>query len=460
MCISVWCVCVCKRVLNPKHIHTKHSNTQTLIYTQLMSRNDPFSQDIDWLTLVLYFGCVTMGWLNVYAAVYSPEDHTSLFDMTTNAGKQMMWIGTTVILVICILVINHKFFDSFAYLIYAFMILMLILVLFVGSNINGSRSWFKFGGLSIQPAEFAKVATALALAKYLDVPGMNLIKQKDLLRIGGIILLPCILILASNETGSTLVFASFVIMLYREGLPGWIPAVGITMAALLILALVFPMLYIFAGVVVLFGIVVLLMPRYNRTTSNLVSMGLVGVGMMVIVAGVDFFVNNVLQKHQRNRIKVLVDPTIDPLGVGWNVTQAKIAIGSGRLQGKGFLEGTQTKFDFVPEQSTDFIFCTIGEEHGFIGSFIVIALFIGLLSRIVILAEKQRSKFARIYGYCVAGIIFFHVMVNIGMTIGLMPVIGIPLPFFSYGGSSLWSFSILLFIFLKLDSRRTALMRR
>ena len=422
--------------------------------------NDPFSQNIDWLTLLLYVACVTMGWLNVYAAVYSPEDHTSLFDMTTNAGKQMMWIGTTVILVTCILVINHKFFDSFAYLINAFMILMLILVFILGSNIKGSRSWFKFGGLSIQPAEFAKVATALALAKYLDVPGMNLIKQKDLLRIGGIILLPCILILASNETGSTLVFAAFVIMLYREGLPGWIPAVGITVAVLLVLALVFPKLYIFAGVAVLFGIVVLLMPRYNRTTSNLVSMGLVGVAMMVIVTGVDFFVNNVLQKHQRNRIKVLVDPTIDPLGVGWNVTQAKIAIGSGRLEGKGFLEGTQTKFDFVPEQSTDFIFCTIGEEHGFIGSFVVIALFIGLLSRIVILAEKQRSKFARVYGYCVAGIIFFHVMINIGMTIGLMPVIGIPLPFFSYGGSSLWSFSILLFIFLKLDSRRTALMRR
>ena len=409
---------------------------------------------------MLFLGCVTMGWLNVYAAVYSPEDHTSLFDMTTNAGKQMMWIGTAVILIICILVINHKFFDSFAYIFYALMIAMLVLVLFFGSNINGSRSWFKFGGLSLQPAEFAKVATALALAKYLDVPGMNLTKQKDLIRIGGIILLPCILILASNETGSTLVFASFVIMLYREGLPGWIPAVGITVAALLVLALVFPKLYIFAGVVVLFGVVVLLMPRYNRTTGNLMSMGFVGMAMMVIVTGVDFFVNNVLQKHQRNRIKVLVDPTIDPLGVGWNVTQAKIAIGSGRLQGKGFLEGTQTKFDFVPEQSTDFIFCTIGEEHGFIGSFIVLALFIGLLSRIVILAEKQRSKFARVYGYCVAGIIFFHVMVNIGMTIGLMPVIGIPLPFFSYGGSSLWSFSILLFIFLKLDSRRTALMRR
>jgi rod shape determining protein RodA len=401
-----------------------------------------------------------MGWLNVYAAVYSPEDHTSLFDLSTNAGKQLMWIGTTVVLIICILVINHTFFDTFAFVFYGFMILMLILVLFAGTNINGSRSWFKFGSFTIQPAEFAKVATALALAKYLDVPGINLTKQKDLLYIAGIIVLPCILILASNETGSTLVFASFAIMLYREGLPGWIPAVGLTAAALFVLALVFPKLYIFIGVVALLGLVILLMPRYNRTLMNILAIGLVGVVMMGYVTGVDFFVNNVLQKHQRNRIKVLVDPKIDPLGVGWNVTQAKIAIGSGRLQGKGFLEGTQTKFDFVPEQSTDFIFCTIGEEHGFVGSLVVVALFIGLLSRIVILAEKQRNKFARVYGYCVAGIIFFHVMVNIGMTIGLMPVIGIPLPFFSYGGSSLWSFSILLFIFLKLDSRRSALMRR
>ncbi|MCX6216876.1 rod shape-determining protein RodA [Spirosoma sp.] len=422
--------------------------------------NDPFSQNIDWLTLLLYFGCVAMGWLNVYAAVYSPEDHTSLFDMSTNAGKQMMWIGTTVILIICILVVNHTFFDTFAFVFYGFMILVLILVLFAGTNINGSRSWFKFGSVSIQPAEFAKVATALALAKYLDVPGTNLTKQKDLMYIGGIIVLPCLLILASNETGSTLVFASFTIMLYREGLPSWIPAVGITAAALFVLALIFPKLYIFIGIGALLGLVILLMPRYNRTVANLLAIGLVGIVMIGYVTGVDFFVNNVLQKHQRNRIKVLVDPKIDPLGVGWNVTQAKIAIGSGRLQGKGFLEGTQTKFDFVPEQSTDFIFCTIGEEHGFIGGLVVIALFIGLVSRIVILAEKQRTKFARVYGYCVAGIIFFHVMVNIGMTIGLMPVIGIPLPFFSYGGSSLWSFSILLFIFLKLDSRRTALTRR
>ncbi|WP_461077486.1 rod shape-determining protein RodA [Spirosoma flavus] len=423
-------------------------------------RNDPFSQNIDWLTLLLYFCCVGMGWLNVYAAVYSPEAHTSLFDLSTNAGKQLMWIGTTVLLVICILVINHTVFDTFAFIFYGFMIFLLILVLFLGSNINGSRSWFKFGSFTIQPAEFAKVATALALAKYLDVPGINLSKQKDLLWVGGIILLPCILIIASNETGSTLVFASFVIMLYREGLPSWIPALGITAAALFIVALVFPKLYIFLGIVALLGIIILIMPRHNRSIPNLIGIGVLGIGMMIFVTGVDFFVNSVLQKHQRNRIKVLVDPTIDPLGVGWNVTQAKIAIGSGRLQGKGFLEGTQTKFDFVPEQSTDFIFCTIGEEHGFIGGLVVITLFVGLLSRIVILAEKQRTKFARVYGYCVAGIIFFHVMVNIGMTIGLMPVIGIPLPFFSYGGSSLWSFSILLFIFLKLDSRRTALTRR
>lgn len=420
-----------------------------------MARNAELTRNIDTLTLVLYLGCVIMGWLNVYAAVYSPEEQTHLFDMSTNAGKQLMWIGTSVLLIICVLVIDHKFYDTFAFVFYLFMIGMLLLVMAFGSNINGSRSWFKFGGLSLQPAEFAKVATSLALAKYLDQPGINLTKQKDLLWIGGIIGLPALLIILSNETGSTLVFSSFVIMLYREGLPGWIPLTGITLAALLILALIVPFKFLFAGIALLCVIVIFLLPRYSRNTRSIIGIALIGGAMMLTATGVDFFVNKVLQPHQRNRIKVLIDPNVDPLGVGWNVTQAKIAIGSGRLDGKGFLEGTQTKFDFVPEQSTDFIFCTIGEEHGFIGSMVVIMLFMALLSRIVILAEKQRSKFARVYGYCVAGIIFFHVMVNIGMTIGLMPVIGIPLPFFSYGGSSLWSFTLLLFIFLKLDSRRT-----
>ena len=425
-----------------------------------MARDPEITRNIDWVTVMFYIGCVLMGWLNVYAAVYSPETHPSLIDFSTNAGKQFMWIGTTIVLIICILVLNHRFFDTFAYVIYALMIGLLLLVLGVGTNINGSRSWIRFGGFQLQPAEFAKLATSLALAKYLDVPGLNLTKRKDLLPILGFLALPCVLILASNETGSTLVFASFVIMLYREGLPGWIPATGIVLAILLVVALVFPKLYIFGAILALGGLVVWLMPRYSRTNRTLISIGLIGLAMMVFVTGVDFFVNNVLQTHQRNRIKVLIDPNVDPLGVGWNVTQAKIAIGSGRLSGKGFLEGTQTKFDFVPEQSTDFIFCTIGEEHGFVGSLVVIALFMGLLCRIIYLAEKQRSRFARVYGYCVAGIIFFHVMINIGMTIGLMPVIGIPLPFFSYGGSSLWSFSMLLFIFLKLDSRRAMTLSR
>jgi rod shape determining protein RodA len=417
-------------------------------------RNAEITRNIDWMTVILYIACVLMGWLNVYAAVYSPEVKTSIFDLGTNAGKQLMWIGTTIPLVISVLVIHHKFYDSFAYVFYGLVILTLVLVLFAGTNVNGSRSWFKFGTFTIQPAEFAKVATALALARYLDNPGINLLKRKDLLTIGGLILLPCVLILASHEAGQMLVFASFLLVLYREGLPGWVPLSVIAAATLLVLGLAVPKLILFAGIAGMCGLIILLLPRYSKSVKNMVSIGVLGALAMLYATSMDFFVNKVLDKHQGNRIKVLLNPNIDPLGVGWNVTQAKIAIGSGRLQGKGFLEGTQTKFDFVPAQSTDFIFCTIGEEHGFIGSLVVIAVFMALLIRLVDLAEKQRSKFARVYGYCVAGILFFHVLVNIGMTIGLMPVIGIPLPFFSYGGSSLWSFSILLFIFLKLDSRR------
>nr|WP_262707524.1 rod shape-determining protein RodA [Larkinella soli] len=412
------------------------------------------------MTLMLYIACVLMGWLNVYAAVYSPESQTSLFDMSTNAGKQLMWIGTTVLLIIAILVINYRFWDTFAFVIYGLTILSLLLVLVAGSNVNGSRSWFKFGAFSIQPAEFAKLGTALALARYIDYPGVNLNKLKDQLWCAGIIALPAVLIIASNETGSMLVFASFIIMLYREGLPGIYPLIGIVVVTLFILTLIVPKLYLFIAILALGGITFFLTPHYQRSVQNVLAIVVSAVAMIAIVAGVDFFVNDVLQPHQQNRIRVLINPAADPLGAGWNVTQAKIAIGSGRMSGKGFLEGTQTKFDFVPEQSTDFIFCTIGEEHGFVGSLIVVGLFVMLLCRIVLLAEKQRTRFARVYGYAVAGIIFFHVMINIGMTIGLMPVIGIPLPFFSYGGSSLWSFSILLFIFLKLDSRRVGMFTR
>lgn len=420
-----------------------------------LRKNDTLTQNLDWIAVLLYILCVLIGWFNIYAAVYSPESPTSIFDLSNKAGVQMMWIGTSVLLIICILVVDYKFYDTFAFIIYGFFVLMLVLVLFAGSEINGSRSWIKIGTFSLQPAEFAKLATSLALAKYLSDPAVSLTRSwKEYLPIAAIIGLPAILILLSNETGSMLVFASFAIMLYREGMPGYIPALGIVMVILVILTLLFVKWYIGLGIIVVAALFWWVMPKSSRRRGGTLATVVVAGLMIAVVFGVDFFINNVLQKHQRSRIVVLVDPYSDPRGAGWNVIQSKIAIGSGRLTGKGFLEGTQTKFDFVPEQSTDFIFCTVGEEHGFIGSLVVIALFIGLILRLVVLAERQRTRFARVYGYCVAGIIFFHFMINIGMTIGLMPVIGIPLPFFSYGGSSLWSFTVLLFIFLKIDSQR------
>lgn len=420
-----------------------------------MTESKPITKNVDWVVLLIYLACLFIGWVNIYAAVYNPENHTSMFDLSNNAGKQLMWIGTAGLLVICILVIDYKFYETFAFVIYALVIFLLVVVLFAGSNINGSRSWIKFGSFSLQPAEFSKLAVSLAIAKYLSDPTISLTKKiESYYPILGIIALPAVLILLSNETGSMLVFASFAIVLYREGMPGIIPVVGMVLAALLIITLLFVKWYIVGTIVVIAGIVIWLMPTMTRRRGGMVATIVVAAILSIFVFGVDFFMNNVLQKHQRGRIMVLLDPDSDPRGDGWNVIQSKIAIGSGGLRGKGFLEGTQTKFDFVPEQSTDFIFCTVGEEHGFLGTLIVVSLFVGLICRLVVLAERQRSRFARVYGYCVAGIIFFHVLVNVGMTIGLMPVIGIPLPFFSYGGSSLWSFSILLFIFLKMDSQR------
>ncbi|ACT93237.1 rod shape-determining protein RodA [Dyadobacter fermentans] len=420
-----------------------------------MAESKPITKNVDWMVVLIYIACLAIGWLNIYAAVYNPEAHTSMFDLSNNAGKQLMWIGTAALLIICILVIDYKFYETFSFVIYAVVIFLLVVVLFAGSNINGSRSWIKLGSFSLQPAEFSKLAISLAISKYLSDPAISLTRKlKDYYPIMGIIALPAFLILLSNETGSMLVFASFAIVLYREGMPGIIPAIGMIGAALLIITLLFVKWYIAGAIIVIAGLVIWLMPVMTRRRGGLWATIIIAVGMIGIVFGVDFFMNNVLQKHQRGRIMVLLDPDSDPRGIGWNVIQSKIAIGSGGVAGKGFLQGTQTKFDFVPEQSTDFIFCTVGEEHGFIGTAVVVFLFVALISRLVVLAERQRSRFARVYGYCVAGIIFFHFLVNVGMTIGLMPVIGIPLPFFSYGGSSLWSFSVLLFIFLKIDAQR------
>ena len=428
-----------------------------------MARQEQISKNLDWVTVLLFIVCVAVGWLNIYAAIYNPENPLWIGDagfFDTNAGKQLIWIGTTVLLIIAILVIDYRFYDTFAFIIYGFFMFMLVAVLLVGTEVKGSHSWFRVGGFQLQPAEFAKMATALALAKYISTPMVNLSRFKDQFNVALIILVPPILILASHETGVALVFASFMILLYREGLPGVYPAVFLSIIILFVLSLIFEEWQIYIGLAVLAGLIIWLMPRYERKTKNIITIISIAVAMGLYVTCVDWAINNVLQQHQRNRIKVLVDPDFDRKKTGYNVRQAKIAIGSGGLIGKGYLQGTQTKFDFVPEQSTDFIFCTVGEEEGFGGSLLVIGLFLGLLLRITYLADQQKSRFARVYGYGVASILFFHFMVNIGMTIGLMPVIGIPLPFFSYGGSSLWSFSILLFIFLKIDAHRTQVLSR
>jgi len=327
----------------------------------------------------------------------------------------------------------------------------------VGKTVAGSKSWLGVGTFGVQPSEFAKFATSLALAKYLSNPLIRLDRWPDLNRAAIIIAIPAILILLQNDTGSTLVFSAFIIPLFREGLAPWIPNLGLGVVFLFVLTLVVPQTWLLVAIGV---IAVAAFFIIDKTLNNVIALAIIASVICLVVIGANYFINDVLQPHQRNRIKVLVQPGIDPLGVGWNVTQSKNAIGSGGFLGKGYLEGTQTKFDFVPEQSTDFIFCTIGEEFGFLGSLLVCGLFLGMLWRLVYLADRQKMKFSRVYGYCVAAIIFFHFTINIGMTVGLLPVIGIPLPFISYGGSSLWSFTILLFIFLKLDAHRSQMLSR
>ena len=419
---------------------------------------------LDWISVGLYALFVLLGWMSIYSAVYNPEAPLWIFDeafYTSNAGRQLIWIGTSLVLIMLIFALDFRFFESFAVFIYAAFMLALIAVPFLGVTINGSHSWFKLGGVTIQPAEFAKTATALLLAKYLNDPQMNLTKWVNQWRSALIIALPMLLIIGSNETGSALVFASFIILLYREGLPGEYPGLLIALIALFVSSLLLSPLTIFICLLVMASLFVIILPIYQRRLPQTYVRiaGAIAI-IMSMSTLVDWVVNHVLKEHQRNRIKVLLDPSFDTRGLGYQVTQSKIAIGSGGFWGKGYLGGTQTKFDFVPEQSTDFIFCTIGEEFGFVGVLAVIVLFLFFLWRLLYLADQQRSRFARAYGFGVVGILFFHFLVNIGMTIGLMPIMGIPLPFFSYGGSSLWSFTILLFIFLKLDAHRSEMLSR
>ncbi|RSK47295.1 rod shape-determining protein RodA [Hymenobacter rigui] len=418
-----------------------------------------YSRSIDWVTVLIYLLMVGVGWLNVYAASYSPDAPANPLSslgfqelMAFNWFKQILWIGTAVVLIVVLLVIDSKAYDTFAFVLYGGMILLLIVTPFIARPIAGSRSWLELGPVRLQPAEFAKFITALAVSRYMA--GINLRQQnfRDQLVLAGLTLLPPLLIIAANETGQALVFGAFLLAYFREGMSPLILLILAAAGAILILALLVPKLWLVGAFTLILAIAFGFNSKLWRHHLPLsLSVWAVVIGM---VFGVDFFFNNVLQAHQRKRIEILINPSADPLGVGWNVTQSKIAIGSGGFAGKGFLQGTQTKFDFVPEQSTDFIFCTVGEEWGWAGTMVTIILFMTLLGRIIYVAERQKSVFGRTYGYCVASIIFFHFCVNIGMTIGLAPVVGIPLPFFSYGGSSLWSFTTLLFILLAIDAYR------
>jgi rod shape determining protein RodA len=412
-------------------------------------------QGIDWMMVTIYLFLVAIGWMNIYAAVYNDE-HKSILDFTQNYGKQAIWITGAVFIALSILIIDGKFYAAFAWPIYGIFIIALLVVLVVARDVKGAVAWIDIGNFKLQPSEFAKFATAMALAKYLSA--MNIKMQNLGTKIISflIIAVPAAIILKQNDTGSALVYASFIFVMYREGLSGNILILGFIAALLFVLTLLVSKV-VLIGVIVGIGLVVFFLARKRRHNILIIVAGVVI--SCLIVFSVDYAFNKVLQEHQRTRINVLLRKELDLKGAGYNVNQSKIAIGSGGFIGKGFLNGTQTKYDFVPEQSTDFIFCTVGEEWGFLGSFVVVGLFMVLLGRILFVAERQRSQFSRIYGYGVASILFFHLMINIGMTIGLAPVIGIPLPFFSYGGSSLWSFTILLFIFIKLDAYRLHILR-
>lgn len=422
---------------------------------------------IDRITVLTYALLVFMGWLNVYAAVYN-EDHPSIFDLTQRYGKQLIWIGSSALIAFFILIIDAGFYTVFSYLFYIILLVACIAVPFLGREVKGSRSWFRFGEFGVQPAEFMKFATNLALAKFLSNENLEvklgrrnrlsdlLKKYKNTLIAVAILGLPLIIIKQlQDETGLALVMLAFVIVLYREGLSVNFLIIGFFSALLFVLSLVMQASTLIIILVVIGALSFLII---KRSTKNLIIVAVLVASASAVVLGTNY-VYNKLEPHQKDRIDILLGKKIDPKGKGYNVNQSKIAIGSGGFWGKGYLQGTQTKYDFVPEQDTDFIYCTVGEEWGFVGSTTVILLELFLILRLIYMAERQRSDFSRIYGYGVASVLFFHLTINVGMTIGLMPVIGIPLPFFSYGGSSLWSFTILLFIFIKLDAYRLQILR-
>jgi rod shape determining protein RodA len=474
-----------------------------------MVRRNDIVANLDWISVLLWLVMMAFGWMNIYSANIM-EAESGVFDFSQRFGKQMIWIGASLLLAILLLVLDSKFYIYFSYILYLLLIGVLIGVLVFGKEINGAKSWFVIGGFQLQPSEFAKPITALALANLLTSHNFNLRKFWNLVKAAAIIMVPPMLILLQPDLGSVLVYSAFLFVLFREGFSANVMMLLAALALLffatlimdkalllIILILIILVVYMFvarsfkkgavnalwiAGVFgLLYGInllfnteislfylglltltpisIVMAMKgfRLREYTQMKILLGLIiSVGFIV---SVDYAMKNILKEHQQNRIYVSLGLKDDPQGVGYNVNQSKIAIGSGGFSGKGYLNGTQTKLHFVPEQSTDFIFCTVGEEWGFLGTTFVILLYVGFLLRMIMLAERQRSSFSRIFGYGFVSIILLHFMINIGMTIGLLPVIGIPLPFFSYGGSSLWAFTMFLFIFLRLDVNRLELLR-
>lgn len=421
-------------------------------------RQENISGSLDWVTIGLYAMMVVLGWLNIYAVGYDESVGQPIFTLTLNSGRQLLFIGASLVIILGIIILDMRFYDAFAYIMYGLLMMILLTIPFFGKEVGGNRAWIGIGSFGVQPSEFAKFATALAVAKYMGSVGFRMDNLRNQAVLFAMIGLPMALILLQKDTGTALVFSSFLIVFFREGMSPFLIIVGICASALFILTLLVPNQWYLHGAISLVVAILIVMGKKKFRRIALLVVG--GLLIMGVIESVDYVITDVLKPHQQNRIKALINPDADPLGYGWNVTQSKIAIGSGGFSGKGFLQGTQTKFDFVPEQSTDFIFCTIGEEEGWLGSVIVIGLFVALLLRILYLGERQKNRFARAYAYSVAAIFFFHFAVNIGMTVGLFPVIGIPLPFFSYGGSSLWAFTALLFILLKIDAHRGQMLQR
>ena len=490
---------------------------------QIQNNRQPgLLRSVDWLTILIYVVLMGLGWLSVCGASYDFGQPLDFFDFSTRAGMQVVWIGSSLVIALILLSIDDRFMEGLSYFIYLLFIIALIATPFFARDIKGSLSWIKIGAFSIQPAEFAKFATALCVAKVMSSNGFNVGRWRDFVIAAAVIVVPMLLIVLQKETGSALVYLSFFLMFYREGMPGCllftavsavvyfvvgvrfaeVPLSGVPTAHLgpfLVLLLIQAftafllwryterrsvfrgvlaggvgttlVAYLFSRYVIPFDIVwvqlsaciiIILTLLYLALRDRLMSylyVALFALGSLGVHYSADYAMNHIFEDHQRKRIQVLLGLLDDPQGKGYNVNQAKIAIGSGGLRGKGFLNGTQTKLKYVPEQDTDFIFCTVGEEEGFLGCAVVLFLFLALILRLIHLSERQPFAFGRIYGYCVLSIFLFHVFINVGMVLGLTPVIGIPLPFFSYGGSSLWGFTILLFIFLRIDAARNRMQR-